>query len=128
MTCNEALSQLEALGSEKMRAQNRKRGSGDNQFGVMMGDIRKVAQKIKTNHKLGLELWDTGNVDARFLAILIMKPTSLSMDDLNRLVSSERFTHVADWLYSYVIKEHPDRDTLRIDWMKSKDAMAARAG
>ena len=36
-----------------------------------------MAKKIKTNHELALELWDTGNIDARFLAILVIEPKSL---------------------------------------------------
>jgi hypothetical protein len=49
MTLKETLKQLEALGTEKMRAHNSKHGAGDNQFGVRLGDIRKLAAKIKTN-------------------------------------------------------------------------------
>lgn len=49
MTLKETLAQLEALGNEKVRAQNRRNGAGDNQFGVKLGDIRKLAAKIKTN-------------------------------------------------------------------------------
>lgn len=40
MTLEETLTQLETLGNEKMRAQNAKRGAGDNQFGVRRGDVR----------------------------------------------------------------------------------------
>jgi len=54
MTLKEALKQLEALGNGKMRAQNGKHGAGDNQFGVRLGDIRKLAAKIKTNHELAV--------------------------------------------------------------------------
>jgi hypothetical protein len=32
MTLEEALAQLESLGHEKVRAQNRRHGAGDNQF------------------------------------------------------------------------------------------------
>jgi 3-methyladenine DNA glycosylase AlkD len=56
MTLEETLSQLEALGTEKMRLQNTRHGAGDNQFGVRLGDIRKLAKKIKRNHALGLAL------------------------------------------------------------------------
>ena len=128
MTVKEILAQLEALGDEKLRAQNKKRGAGDNQFGVKMGDIRTLAKKIKTNHELALELWDTGNIEARQLAILIIVPKKLSIDELNKMVRSEKYVWVADWLYSYVIKEHPEKEKLRTEWMKTKDAMAARAG
>ena len=44
-TLKEALAQLEALGNEKVRAQNSKNGAGDNQFGVRLGDIRKLAAR-----------------------------------------------------------------------------------
>ena len=39
-TPKETLQQLEALGNERMRAQNRRHGAGDKQFGVRLGDIR----------------------------------------------------------------------------------------
>ena len=128
MTPEEALGELEALGSEKMRDFNAKHGVGKNQYGVKMGDIRNVAKKIKMDHALALKLWETGNVDARFLAILIINPKKLSPGDLTRMVSSEKFTHVADWLYSYVIKNYPDTEPLRLEWLESPDPMCARAG
>ena len=71
MTLKETLTQLEALGNEKMRTQNKNHGAGDNQFGVRRGDVRALAKELKTNHELALKLWKTGNIDARFLAILL---------------------------------------------------------
>lgn len=128
MTVKETLTQLEALGNKTMITHNIKFGAGENQFGVKMGDIRALAKKIKTDHSLALELWDTENIDARFLATLIINPNKLSYDDINRLVKSEKFVHVADWLYTNVIKNYPDNEPLRNEWMKSKDVMCARAG
>ena len=128
MTLNEALKQLKSLGNEKVRKQNAKAGAGDNQFGVSRGDLRKVANKIKSDHKLALELWDNGNIDAQFLATLIIKVKELSADDMERLVQSAAYSNVADWLHSYVLKEHADKETLRQKWMTTKDPMLARAG
>ncbi|KAA0230579.1 DNA alkylation repair protein [candidate division KSB1 bacterium] len=128
MTLKETLAQLKALGNEKVRAHNKKYGAGDNQFGVKLGDLRKLAAKIKTNHQLALALWDTGNIDARLLAILLIKPQDLSRDEIDRLVRSGNFAQVADWLNSYVVKNHPDKETLRQAWMKDDDPWAARAG
>ena len=111
-----------------MRAQNAKSGAGDNQFGVKRGDIRKLANKIKTNHELALSLWKTGNIDAQFLATLLIKAKLLSADEMERMVKSVTFVWVADWLHSYVVKEHADKETLRKKWMTSDDRWAARAG
>ena len=72
MTLKETLVQLKALGDEKVRIQNAKHGSGENQFGVKHGDIRILAKKIKVDHLLALSFWKTGNLDAMLLSILII--------------------------------------------------------
>ena len=130
MTLNAVLKQLESLGDEKTQMQNAKRGAGKNQFGVKRGDIRKVADKIKTDHALALELWGTGNIDAQFLATLVMKPASLSAKEMDRLVRSAVWVQVVDWLLSYVVAQHADKESLRLAWMakKEKDPLAGRAG
>lgn len=128
MTLNETLKQLKALGNEKMRAHNAKNGAGDNQFGVNLGDIRLLAKKIGTDHPLALSLWGTGNVDAQFLAALLIQPNKLSARELDGLVRSLTFVRVADWLNSNVVRRHPDKEVLRRDWMEADDPWAARAG
>lgn len=128
MTLEDTLKQLETLGNEKMRAQNRRHGGGDPQFGVRMGDIRNLAAKIKTNHELGIALWATGILDARLLAILLIKPKDLSRDEVDRMVRSATFSQLADWLNSYVVRQHPEKEALRQAWMAAEDPWAARAG
>ena len=128
MTVDEILRQLESLGTENLRAYNAKHGAGDNQFGVKRGDVRTLANKIKKNHELALALWKTENIDAQFLATLVIDVNRLSADEMERLIKSVTFPHLADWLHSYVLKEHADKETLRQKWMTSKDRMAARAG
>jgi 3-methyladenine DNA glycosylase AlkD len=110
-----------------VRAHNKKNGAGDRQFGVRHGDIRNLAKTIKTNHELAIALWETGNIDGQLLAILLMKPDNLSADDMDRMVRSVTFAHVADWLNSYVVKNHPDKEALRQKWMTSNSPWAARA-
>lgn len=128
MTLEETLAQLKSLGNEKMRAQNKKRGAGDHQFGVLLGDIRKLAAKIKTDDPLAVALWDTGNVDARLLAILLIKPKKLSRDEMDGMVRSVDFVQIADWLNAYVVRNHPAKESLRQSWMEDDDPWAARAG
>lgn len=128
MTLEEALARLKALGSDKLRAQNAKHGVGDDQYGVKMGDIRTVAKEAKTDHALALELWDTGNFEARLLAILLMKPKALSAEQVDAMVRANALAQVSDWLNSYVVKQHPEKDKLRQAWMAVDHPMAARAG
>jgi len=128
MTVTEILAHFESLGDPARRKHNAKYGAGDNQFGVKLGDIRALAKKLKTNHTLALALWDTGNVEAQLLATLIIEPKSLTANDLDKLTRTVAFSHVADWLNAYVVKEHPEKEALRVKWMMAKDRWAARAG
>jgi 3-methyladenine DNA glycosylase AlkD len=128
MTVKEALTKLKSMSNEKMFDHNVKNGAGKNQFGVMLGDIRKIGDGIKSDHELALELWKTGNVEARLLATLIMKPKKLSAKELDEMVKSIDFVQEAEWVNSYVVKDHPDKESLREKWMSSKNIWAARAG
>lgn len=128
MTLNETLKTLESLGDAKVRAQNAKQGAGENQFGVALGEIRKLAKRIGTDHALALELWKTGNADAQFLAALLMEPKELSAKELDGLVRTISFSRVADWLNSNVVPNHPEKEALRKKWMRDNDSWAARAG
>lgn len=128
MTPNETLKRLEALGNAATRKHNAKWGAGDNQYGVKHGDIRALAKTIKSGDGLVLPLWKTGNADAQLLATLLVKPKALSADEVDRLVRTVAFAHVADWLTNYVVKQHPDKEALRSGWMADADRWAARAG
>src|SRR5688500_14069364 len=131
MNLKEALGKLESMGDENRRAVNVKHGAGTmKHFGVATGDIRALAKKFKTDHALALQLWKTGNIDAQLLAVLLMKPKSLSAAELDEMVRAARFAWVADWLNAYIVKEQPpaDKESLRIKWMDDDDGWAARAG
>lgn len=133
MTVKDVLAKLKSLGDDARRKHNAKVGPDGitppaNQFGVPMGDIRAIAKKIKTDHELALKLWDTGNMEAQLVAALIIKPKSLTAKDVDRLTRSTTCAQVADWLNSYVVAVHPDKDALREKWMKDQNPWAARAG
>ena len=128
MTVAEVLAQLKSLGNEKMITLHKKNGAGDNMFGVKMGDIRTIANKIKSDHELALKLWDTGNIDAKLLALLIIKPKELSAKELEKLAKETDIPQLADWFNSYILKDHPEKDKLRDKWMDSSNKWMTRAG
>lgn len=128
MTLKQTLAELEALGDAKVRAHNAKWGVGDNQYGAKLGDIRKLAAKIKSDDTLAAALWETGNFDARMLAILLLSPKKLTREELDRLVREADAAQLADWLNAYVVKQHPEKEALRQIWMEDAHPWAARAG
>ncbi|MBL9001799.1 MAG: DNA alkylation repair protein [Phycisphaerae bacterium] len=128
MCVKDILARLKSMGDKARHKHNAKSGAPENQFGVKLGDIRAIAAELKTNHELALDLWKTGNVEAQLLATLIIRPKSLSSEELDTLTRSTTCAQVADWLNAYVVKEHPEKDALREKWMSSKERWTARAG
>lgn len=127
MTLTEAMSRLEAQGSERMREMNTKNGAGKNQFGVKMGDIRIIAKEIKIDPDLAKQLWDTENLDARFLSTLITRPKQLSQGEVEKMVRSVSFSNLADWVNTNILKVHPEKEAMRQKWMTSDHPSLLRA-
>jgi 3-methyladenine DNA glycosylase AlkD len=128
MTSQEALDLLQQRGDPKLRTINARNGAPENQFGVKLGDVRAIAKTIKVDHDLGLQLWQTGNLEAMFLATLIVKPKEISTEELERMVASVTYSWLADWLMTHVVKQHPGKESLRQRWMTSDHPWLARAG
>ncbi len=128
MTTSDVLRQLEALGHESVRTRNRRRGAGDAQLGVKLGDIRKLGKALDRDPVLAMELWATGILDARMLAILLLRPKDLSVEHVDAMVRTPGFEAVADWLDAYVARKHPEKEQLRVAWMADHEPWAARAG
>lgn len=128
MNVPEIVSRLEAMGSEQIRNMNHRNGAGDNHFGVKMGDIRALAKEIKVNHDLGLQLWATGNIDAQFLSLLLLKPKQVSAEKVEEMVASVSFANLLDWLGTNLVKLHPQKEELRLKWLKSDHPSLARMG
>ena len=69
-----------------------------------LGDLRKIAEKIKKDHHLALDLWYTGEYLPRQLAILIMDKKLLTPEVVYKLGMDiqchnfEERNQLADWL------------------------------
>lgn len=128
MTVDQVMVELQRLGNDQVRRMNTRHGAGENQFGVKMGDLRTVAKRIKSDHALAKSLWKTGNLEARFLSTLICTPREFTPDELDDLVRSLDYSHLAEWLTNYVVRQHPEKEALRLQWMEDKNPGAARVG
>ena len=65
MDAKEILATLEKLGKPQTAAIYRRHGSGNNVFGVLTSEIAKLQKKIKVDHAPAMELWKTGDAEAR---------------------------------------------------------------
>jgi len=127
MNVDEVLAVLESKSDPKMKAHHIKSGAQENLFGAKMGDIRALAKSIKSDHELGLSIWDTGNMDAQLLATLIVKPKLIEPAKVEGMERVVVYSWLADWLNSNVVKQHPEKETLRLKWMHEDHPMLSRA-
>lgn len=75
---------LEKLGSEQTRKTWARHGATGPMFGVLFGELFKLMKEIDVDHELARQLWATGNVDARNLAMKIADPQAMTPAELDR--------------------------------------------
>ena len=77
MTLAEVMQDLESRGTEQNRKVYARHGIAGAMFGVSFEHLRTVAKRIGTDHAVAVQLWDTGNHDARVLATMIADPAQV---------------------------------------------------
>ena len=127
MTYNDLMVQLEKLGRAHTAKLYRRLGTGDNVFGVSFADFGKLRKKIKTDHDLALQLWDSGNLDARILAAMIADPDDCKVSLLERWLRETEFYGLVDYVAG-VAARTPSAIKLAEKWMKSKKELRRQAG
>ena len=127
MNLQEAMQQLESFGTAQNRKIYGRHGVGDHMFGVSYANQNKLAKAIKRDQDLALELWATGNHDARVLAAMVADPAQASeslleawADDLDNYVLTDTFS-------SFVGKTSLAVDKAE-DWCPSDGEWSGRAG
>ena len=68
------MAELEAVGTAQNRKVYARHGAAEPVFGVSYAELGRIAKPIKTDHALAVELWDSGNHDARVLALRVAAP------------------------------------------------------
>ena len=87
MTAKEILEEIKPLGRESYkRMLFNNYGVKEPCFGVKIGDLKKIQKRIKKDYQLALDLYDTGNYDAMYLAGLIADDARMTKKDLQRWV------------------------------------------
>lgn len=127
MTLTQALQELEQLGTEQTKKTYRRHGAGEDLYGVKFGDLGKLKKKIKTDHPLAVELWESGNYDARNLATMIADPAQATEEMLEGWAGGLRNYALSDLLAGFAARTAP-AVTLMERWTDSDDEWKGRTG
>ncbi len=123
----DVMQELESLGTAQNRKTYSRHGVSDPMFGLSFAHLRRIGKRIKKNHPLALELWDTGNHDARVLATLIADPKAVDAALLNRWVGDLN-NYVLTDAFSTMVSKTPLAQEMAEQWVDSPDEWFGSAG
>ena len=128
MTAQKILEELKPLGSDGYKKVMSTYGVKEPFFGVKIGDLQKIRKRIKKDYQLALDLYDTGNYDAMYLAGLIADDARMTKDDLRHWVAKAYCGPLCGATVPSVVAGSAHGGELALEWIDSESALIAAAG
>ncbi|HFU4500284.1 TPA: DNA alkylation repair protein [Streptococcus suis] len=127
---NTLLTQLEAANHAGTFKRYEKIGETKPYYGVPMGAISGIAKAYKNRLDLFAPLWQTGVLEAQYLAIQIAKtkPDQLTQADLENCLNEQVSVNVLDKLASIILSKRKDSRDWEEDLLAKDQAIFNRLG
>jgi 3-methyladenine DNA glycosylase AlkD len=121
---------LEKRSDRRTKKVLQKHGAPEPLFGVKVGELRKIIKEYKLNNDtgLGLRLYNTGNIDAMYLAGLIVKPRDMMREDLQQWVEKARWYMISENIVPQVVSQSGYGFEMGLQWILSDKESIASAG
>ena len=120
MTLAETMSALEKAGSAQTRKTYARHGATEPMFGVSFATLKTLMKRIGVDHELALALWDTGNLDARNLAVKIADPARMSRSDLDRWAGAPNIMMCGSYV-AHLAAEGPHARNRCEAWLSARE-------
>jgi 3-methyladenine DNA glycosylase AlkD len=129
MTAKQILAELKPLGRESYkRVLVNNHGIKEPCFGVAISELKKFQKRIKKDYQLALDLYDTGNYDAMYLAGLIADDARMTRQDLQRWVEKAHCGSLPGATVPWVASGSPHGREMALKWIESPKSLVAAAG
>jgi 3-methyladenine DNA glycosylase AlkD len=102
--------------------------SGVHALGVSIPELRRLARKLKPNHALALELWNTGIHEARILASMIDNPGGVTLRQINMWVNDFASWDLCDQVCGNLFDRTPFAVSCAKKFSSRKREFVKRAG
>lgn len=124
------MAELKKKGSEKTRKIYARHGMAtDNMFGVSVADLKVVAKSIKGQQTLACELYQTGNLDAMYLAGMVADGSQMTEKELNAWAEgAANLQMISEYTVAWVAVDNPKAREIALQWIKSKKEHIASSG
>jgi 3-methyladenine DNA glycosylase AlkD len=129
-TCTSVMAELKKKGSEKTRKIYARHGmAAEKMFGVSMADLKAIAKRVKGQQTLAIQLFETGNSDAMYLAGMLADGRLMSRKELNAWAESAvNMQMISEYTVPWVTIENAGARELAMQWIKSKKENVASSG
>lgn len=128
MNLIEIMSELESLGTERMKKYYISQGAKEPLFGVASGALKPIAKKIKNNQEIAEALYATGNYDAMYLAGMIADTKKMKPEDFVRWVKNAYFHMISDYIVAVTLAETDFAQEVADKFIASGDELTMSAG
>ena len=128
MTLKEVMQELESYGNPATKKVLMNHGAKEPFFGVKVADMKKILKKVKTNHELALQLFDTGNSDAMYLAGYMVDANQVTKKMLNDWVKKAYWQYLSEYAVPWVAVDGGLGLEMGLKWIESKDEIIQSAG
>lgn len=129
MTCEEVLRKLKARANPKnVEGMARFGISPRNTLGVPVVELRRLARQIRCDHRLALELWESGVHEARILAGLVADPAQVSERLMERWARGFDSWDIVDGTCNNLFRETAAAHRKALEWSRRKEEFVKRAG
>ncbi len=128
MTAKEILKELESYADEQTKKTLMKHGAKEPFFGVKVQDLKKILKKTKKNHQLSLQLYESGNSDAMYLAGLMADENQITRKHLEDWVKKAYWYYLSEYTVPWVAAETSFGFELGLEWVNSPKENIAAAG
>jgi 3-methyladenine DNA glycosylase AlkD len=129
-TVRSIMAGLKAKGSDSTRKIYVRHGiPADRVFGVSVANLKTIAKAIKGDQKLAGGLYETGNMDAMYLAGLVADGSQMTEGQLAKWAKSAKgLGIISEYTVPWMAVESAHARTLAPKWIKSKDESIASCG
>lgn len=119
---------LSKFGNEQTKKIFTRHGAREPFYGVKVGDLKTLVKKIKTDHHLALELYETGNSDAMYLAGLIADENLVTREELQHWVRNAYWYMLSEYTVAWLAAESQFGWELALEWIESDEEGMASSG
>jgi len=129
MTRNQVLRELKSYANDGNKKILMKHGAKEPFFGVTVADLKTIAKKIRGDQDLALELYDTGNGDAMYLAGLVANGSLMTKAALKKWARNANWYMLSEYTVAWVASESEKHGwDLALEWIDSKKENIASSG